>query len=438
METKDLAKIIDGFKSAIANMNTAVAKRDEELKSIGSVTSETAKRMDVLDSGIQQAIADFKGRLEGLSQKVDDIETKGAGTGSFEVPDEMKSLGSRFTSSREFKTYMASNGADRASAPVNIGSFAQKSAYSGSAERLVQKLVEKKAISGDAVLRDFFSTARLTEIFESERRRTERVRDLIPVVMTNRSIISYVRETLFDNRAATVAEGSLKPESAIGFEDAQAQASTIAHWMPVTRQLLADMPALEGLINQRLVEGLMLEEDAQLLYGSGVGADLLGLLVDPSVPSYSWSSGPYVAGDKNDTRIDAIRRAVTLAQLSRYPVDGLIMNPVDWQEIELQKDSLGQYLWARVGDLGDTRLWRMRVVVTDAINQGEAILGSFRLGCTLWDLDEATIRTTDSHADNFIYNRLVILGEERIALTTHRPQAFRRVVFDHAPVEPLS
>lgn len=437
LDTKELIRAVNGMKDAVSRQLDEVKKRDEEISRLGKSTSETADRIASIDSELKQIAEDFQGRVEGLSQKLSDLETKGQAAATFTVPDELQSLGSRFTGSEEYKNYLAARGSLNASQPVNVGSFHHRAHFNGNTEKLIKRLVEQKAISGDTVLRDFFSAARLAEIFESERRRTERVRDLIPVIPTSNSIISYVRETGFTNNAAPVAEGNRKPESSLSFTEAQAQASTIAHWIQITRQLSQDIPALQGLINQRLVEGIMLEEDAQIMYGSGTGADMLGLMVDPAVPRYNWSSGPYQGGNQNDTKIDAIRRAIAQAQLARYPVDGIVMHPMDGADIELQKDGNGMYLWTSVGDIGQTRLWRTRVIVTDAINQGEALVGSFRLAATLWDLEDAQIRTTDSHADYFIYNRLVVLGEERIALTIHRPQAFRAVIFDHAPTAPV-
>ena len=48
------------------------------------------------------------------------------------------------------------------------------------------------------------------------------------------------------------------------------------------------------------------------------------------------------------------------------------------------------------------------------------------------DIAQATIRQSDSHDDWFVYNKVAILAEERIALAVHREDAFVHVTIDTA------
>ena len=75
----------------------------------------------------------------------------------------------------------------------------------------------------------------------------------------------------------------------------------------------------------------------------------------------------------------------------------------------------------------------MPVIVTNSINSGEALVGAFNLGAMLWDREEASVRISESHSDYFTKNMLAILGEERVALTVFRPEAFVSITFDSAP-----
>ena len=45
---------------------------------------------------------------------------------------------------------------------------------------------------------------------------------------------------------------------------------------------------------------------------------------------------------------------------------------------------------------------------------------------------QATVRQSDSHDTFFIYNKVAILAEERIALAVHRPDAFVNTTIDTA------
>src|SRR5690606_35097271 len=94
----------------------------------------------------------------------------------------------------------------------------------------------------------------------------------------------FFRETSFTNNAAAVAEATatdgtsgLKPESALAFEEATVAVKTIAHWIPITRQILQDAAQLQTYVEQRLLDGLRLAESDQLLNGDGTGANILGL-----------------------------------------------------------------------------------------------------------------------------------------------------------------
>lgn len=269
--------------------------------------------------------------------------------------------------------------------------------------------------------------------------RTRRVRDLFPTRTTTAAIIEYFRLTGFVNAACTVAERNgdnnafaLKPQSQLNFEGFQAPVRTIAHWEAAHRNVLADEPQLRSIIDNELLYGLRLIEDAQILTGNGVGENLLGILNTPGIQSYDWSDGASLP--VKDTKGDAIRRAATLAYLAYYPPTGVVLHPNDWEDIELTKNTNGTYLFAvsmQVG--GDARLWSMPIVDTPAMPEGTALVGAFGTAAQLYDREQANIRISESHADFFVRNAIVILAEERLALATKRPEAFVRTNFDNAP-----
>ena len=224
-------------------------------------------------------------------------------------------------------------------------------------------------------------------------------------------------------------ETQLKPKANAVYAPKTSIIKTLAHFIPATRQLLADANNLRAHIDMRLVEGLKLMEETQFLYGDGSANQIDGILTDPDVQSYSWSSG--TVGDK---RIDALRRAMTLAFLANYPVTGIVMNPVDWEDVELTKGTDGHYIWMGAPGAGaGAQVWRVPVVVTTAINSGDALVGAFNLGSALWDREDAIIRVSDSHKDYFQRNMVALLAEERLTQTLYRPESFVAVDFDSAP-----
>ncbi|MCH5548105.1 phage major capsid protein [Pseudomonas syringae pv. syringae] len=131
------------------------------------------------------------------------------------------------------------------------------------------------------------------------------IRDLIAPGETEAGSLEYVRETGFTNNAATVPEGSAKPYSEIETALITASVRTIAHLFKASRQILDDAKALQSYIDARARYGLLLAEEAQLLYGSGAGANLQGLV--PVANQYASPAGWTVTGEQ---RIDRIRLAL--------------------------------------------------------------------------------------------------------------------------------
>ena len=331
-----------------------------------------------------------------------------------------QSVGDAFVNSDEFKSLQGGKSGANMASPFLTKSLEQKDIYTS--------LPTGTPGSFGAVERD--------GIIPIAQRRS-RVRDLFPSRTTNAAVIEYFRQTGFTNAADTVAERSgsnfgAKPQSTMTFVGEQAPVRTIAHWEAAHRNVLADEPQLRSIIDNELLYGLRLTEDNQILSGSGTGEDLAGILNNGSIQSYSWSSG--ATTPVADTKADAVRRAATLAYLAYYEPTGIIVNPNDWEDIELTKNSQGTYLLAiSVAGGAESRIWRIPVIDTPAIASGTALIGAFGTGAQLYDREAASIRISEQHSDFFVRNAIVVLAEERLALAVKRPESFVKVTFDAAP-----
>jgi HK97 family phage major capsid protein len=227
------------------------------------------------------------------------------------------------------------------------------------------------------------------------------------------------------NNAAVVAEGADKPKSGpFTFDLITTTLKTVAHWVPITRQAADDNGQLMGYINGRLTYGLEFKLDREILTGNGT-TQMQGILTTPGIGSYQPGVG------STDVKLITVRKAKTQGELALYPPTAVVMNPMDWQDIELDEDANGQFrVIANVTDPGaPTRLWGLTVVTTVAMAAGTALLGGFRTGATLWERQGITILMTDSHADYFTANTLVILAERRANVAVHTPAAFVRITF---------
>ncbi|NUR42063.1 MAG: phage major capsid protein [Streptomyces sp.] len=227
------------------------------------------------------------------------------------------------------------------------------------------------------------------------------------------------------NKAAVVAEGADKPKSGpFVFDLITTTLKTVAHWVPITRQAADDNGQLMGYINGRLTYGLEYKMDREILTGNGT-TEMQGILTTSGIGTYQPGVG------NTDVKLITVRKAKTQGELALYPPSAIVLNPMDWQDIELDEDDNGQFrVIANVTDPGaPMRLWGLTVVTTVAMTAGTALLGGFRTGATLWERQGITILMTDSHADYFTANTLVILAERRANIAVHTPQAFVKITF---------
>ena len=124
--------------------------------------------------------------------------------------------------------------------------------------------------------------------------------------------------------------------------------------------------------------------------------------------------------------IDHIRSAVTTCQTNEYyNMTGIVLNPVDWEALETAKATDGHYLMIQFPSEGASeRIWRMPVVVTNAMPADNFILGDWTMGAKIYDRESVEVRVSESHADYFVKNGVAVLAEERYVLGIQRPKAF--------------
>lgn len=252
------------------------------------------------------------------------------------------------------------------------------------------------------------------------------IRDLLAQGRISSNSLEYVRENVFTNSAASVAEGTLKPESNLTFTKQTANVKTIAHWIQASRQVMDDAPALESYVNNRLLFGLALVEEAQLLNGDGNGDNLTGL----NTVATAYDTGLTTTGD---TRADLIAHAIFQTSESEFEASGIVLNPRDWHAIALLKDAEGRYLFGGPAAFAAKVMWGLPVVATRAQAKGTFTVGGFDLASQVWDRMDATVEVSREDRDNFVKNMLTILCEERLALAHYRPTAIIKGTFPVAP-----
>lgn len=268
--------------------------------------------------------------------------------------------------------------------------------------------------------------------------RPGRVRDLFPAERTQAAMLYGIRETGYTNRARTVPERTaadgtaatggptdvfgLKPKSELTIVPVTYPIATIAHIMYVHRNTLNDEPRLRGILDRDMIDGVKMAEDEQILWGDGVGENLTGLMNTTGVQNYT--------GLAADPLSAQVRRAATRSILAYFQPTGVVLHPLDWENIELERDANGAYTVAvSVAVGGEKRVWRLAVSDTPAMQQGRALVGAFGTGAKLYDREEVNIQISTENRDLFERNAYTLRAEERLGIVVDRPESFVDLTF---------
>lgn len=407
MDIKDLKAHLD---TASAEMKSLVERQSAEIKAHGEASKQAADAIAKADS----RMAEMANELQAKEARLIEVE-KRAARPEFGGQAQRKSLGQMYVESEAY-THAKSIGRGN-NVPVEVERKDITSA-SGSAGALTDQF-------------------RNPEIYKNPDR-TLFIRQLVNRTPVTDSAVEIMRENVFTNNATPqydvagnpVNQLVAKAKSDVTFSLETVPVRTIAHYMVASRQVLSDAARLRNYIDGRLTYGLNLEFDSQMLYGDGLTENFKGLFVDAGVSNVGQIAAGTSAADLPLAMIDHVRSAITQCQINEYyNINGLIMNPVDFETIETAKGSDGHYIWVTVPTGGESRLWRVPVIVTNAVVAGSFLLGDWTMGASLYERESLSVRVADQHADLFVKNGLVILGEERAAFAIELPKAFAKGAF---------
>lgn len=217
--------------------------------------------------------------------------------------------------------------------------------------------------------------------------------------------------------AGVVAEGALKPEMTMTATPTSDTLDTIAHWKEITRQALEDIPQIRSIVETRLRQGIFRKLEAD------IAVALAGAAIPPV-------TGSAAAGG---TLLGTIRTGLAEVQSNGYTPNAVLVNPADAAAIDLgiMGGTLG-------GPSVNGSVWGLRVVAVADLPAGTAYVGDFQSAVTVFDRGATSVYLTDSHADNFIRNVLLLLAEIRALATVPEPQAAAKCTVGALAGEPAS
>ena len=213
----------------------------------------------------------------------------------------------------------------------------------------------------------------------------------------NANTVEYPVYGALEGGAGTVGEGGAKPQTHLPAPRWESDSlKEVAAWWKVTDNMAEDLSYIVSEINNHA------------RYNQKMGQDT----------------------DSDPDRIFKARTKIALA--TGFRADALVINPADYEAIRLSKDANGQYYGGGYfnGQYGngtimqDPPLWGLKTVVTEAIAQGTALVGAFKLGGAVIRKGGLRAESTNSHSDDFTNDLITFRVRERLGLQVKYPKAF--------------
>ena len=244
------------------------------------------------------------------------------------------------------------------------------------------------------------------------------IRDLFASETISGNALTYfVESATVEGGPAYTTEGNEKPMMSFGDPTAVTVAlKKIASYMKESDEMLHDAPWLATAIDNR---GLYQHDLAVENY---------------LVTSLSGTSG---IGTSNKLTPDGIKRAMsTVKKNSGFRADAIVINPDDYDNLILRKDSNGQYYaggfvagaYGNGAYAGDPNLWGLRTIQTPAVAVGTCFVGAFFMGGSVVGNNEGKrVDYANQNEDDFIKNMITMRIEERLVLAVRRPACFVKI-----------
>ena len=248
------------------------------------------------------------------------------------------------------------------------------------------------------------------------------IESLLPKIGISQNTVEFVKEKTFTNAAAPVAEGAKKAYSTWESELAQTPVQVVAHWTKITRQLADDAAALEAFINARMVYGVDLAAENQILSGNGTAPNLSGLMNAGNYTAQAFTLAQI--GGSGATLLDLLRVSFASVNALNYRTSAVILNPLDWALLQGIKTNGGEYLLGSPADsFASMNVWGVPVVASAAMTQGKFLAGDFASAATLYDRMQTVVDIATQNEDDFLKKLYTIRAERRLALAVERPTA---------------
>lgn len=251
-------------------------------------------------------------------------------------------------------------------------------------------------------------------------------RNIIPVLPTVSNAIKFLQYVV-DGAAAgfgTVAVGASKPYTGYTPTVQTANVVKIAGLLDVPDELLDDVVGFRAWIAYELPKAYMDAEDLQIYKGDGTGQNLTGLWTQAG--NQTFPQGSVTAASNS---IDKIVAGITQVRKLKRATSAVVISPVAWQEILINKGTTKEYTYPIVLDAqGVMRIGGVPIFWSNVFSDGEGLVGDFARGTAIFQRKAMQIGYFDQNVDNVVKNIITIRLEGRIALPIFYPESFKKLL----------
>jgi len=432
-DLKEIGQRIAAADAEIVGLEDTLEERKASLRESGvtgaTISAEDAKLLvdaqKEIDGKKDEAIV-----LRDLRQGFADVESRGVGlVGNREAQQHVSSYHALMFGTDEYRHLTAER--LRGNSPIGAMPAIELVTHAETIRRLEQHggagLFRLGPLA--AATADLDAGIPLDErLFPAVETLTRQIRllDLITVGSTTSDTVVYARQTTRTSAAAETALGTAYSEASYDFEQVDASVKDIGHFTTAYRSQIADAGQFDTIVRRQLQEDVLLRLESQLYAGNGAGANLTGLT------DAATGIGEVTRDTTNETRIDAIHRAITTVRNNFREPTAVVVHPNDYEDIVFEKDANERHMLLQPGGFPNAAfapmmtVWGKPLVVTPVATEGTAVLG-FWPDATLWVRSGVSLAVSDSHSDYFTKRQVAILAEMRGAFSVTRPAAFCKI-----------
>lgn len=271
--------------------------------------------------------------------------------------------------------------------------------------RFEQKAVANMTISNNLTAGSAYSTYSTT--VADEPNSILHFRQLVGVVPSATGIYQFPRFGGGEGAFASQTEGAAKGQVDYDFAMITVNAAYLAGFARVSRQMMQDLPFVQGYLPGRLMEEYLQAEDST--FYTALAAAATGSSTVTGTPTVD---------------VEQILGCVANLKAANHRPNRIVLNPADWYKILITKPSDYSVPGATIiAPDGSIRLAGIPVSESTFIAEDTVLIGDFNQAQII-QADGISIQAFEQDSDNVQKNLVTVRCEARVGLAVLRPEAF--------------